>query len=109
MNYCSHPLCGAPALWTPVIVLPTVRSVGMTKELVKTPRPTYLVMKDLVCKKHRDNYNVSDYIPETEWKHIREGALDNGFIIPETSLITVEFRPLNWHPLQGYLPLDRGV
>lgn len=104
---CHFPNCHATALWTPVIELPTVRSVGDSKAMVATTRPTTLLFKE-VCQHHRDTYRLLDWFQAGEWEAMQDVAHENGYFIPEPLLITVKFYPVGWTPRRGF-ELERGV
>lgn len=103
---CCYPNCRQPALWTPVVEVPTLRSVGDNVAMVKTTRPTVLLCRE-VCQHHRDLYVLSDWINATDWAYIQEAAIMNGLVVPEMTVIPVTFRPIDWHPGHGYLELGR--
>lgn len=102
---CHYPNCRSLALWTPVFILPTIRTVGETKQMVQTTQPTYLLGRE-VCQRHRDTYNLLEWFGQADWSQLQEAARANGYLIPAPKLMTVEFRPLNWHP-RNTLELER--
>lgn len=73
---------------------------------VDTDKPTYLIGRPL-CPIHAKTYNLTDWMPESEWAALREAARSKGFHIPETRLIIVEFKPLDWEAADEYMELER--
>lgn len=98
---CHYPNCHQEAAWTPVIKLPTIRSVGDSKAMVETSRPTILLLKE-VCKAHRDNYRLLDWLGTGDWSALQDVAHEHGYFIPEPQLIAVLFYPIGWTPRQGF-------
>jgi len=115
---CNYPSCHYPEKYTPVILIPTVRTIGMPAhrtlrpvdgdpdELVKTDKPTQLIGKT-VCRLHMDTYKVTDWINEHEWKIMEEAAAERGLHLDLLSLVRVEFKPLGWIPGSDHLELER--
>lgn len=102
---CNYPLCRAKALWTPVIELPTIRTVGETSEMVQTDRPTVLLGRE-VCEQHMKTYNLTDWLPDSDWAYIQEAARANGYLVPEPKLLVIQFRPIGWQP-KRHLEVER--
>lgn len=103
---CNYPLCRAAAAWTPVVALPTIRTVGETSEMVQTDKPTYLLFPE-VCERHRQTYNLMDWFSSVhDWRYIQEAARANGYLVPEPNLMPVEFKPLYWNP-KHTIPIER--
>lgn len=107
METCHYPNCRAKALWIPVIALPTLRTVGDEKAMVVTKQPTLLLFVT-VCQEHKETYRLTDWIAVGDWDAMRDVAHENGYAIPEPSLIVVEFKPLGWAPGAERLELVRG-
>lgn len=102
---CNYPNCRNLQSLIPVIALPTVRTKGMTNEMVVTNRPTLLLGKE-VCTDHARTYILSDWMNEKDWKHLQEAARANGYDIPNINIIRIEFKPLGWTPERS-LELER--
>lgn len=102
---CYYPLCRKKALYCPVIAVPTIRTKGMTTDMVQTDKPTLLIAKE-VCQQHRDTYNLVDWIKPSDWTALQEVAMCNGYTLKEASLIDVRFYPVGWEP-QRYMELER--
>lgn len=94
---CAYPLCYHLALWLPVIELPTLRTVGNSRAMVETSQPTTLLCRE-VCGVHRATYNLAEWVPAADWAYLQEVAHANGYHIPEITIVTVQFKPLGWHP-----------
>lgn len=103
---CCYPNCRALAIWTPVVEVPTLRSVGEGQAMVETTRPTLLICRE-VCDTHKDSYNLADWISLHDWQAMQEAAEANGYFIPNVGTIGVSFRPVDWHPLHGYMEIER--
>lgn len=102
---CEHPNCRSAAVWVPVIALPTIRD-SSSGTPVETKDPTLLLMPS-VCQRHKQEYNLTYWIPESEWHKIRDAARGRGFIIPDTKLIGVQFRPIGYEPSMKWMELNR--
>lgn len=96
---CGYPNCYADAVWTPVIELPTIRTAGEGDEatFVETDQPTTLLFV-VVCQRHRDSYNLKDWLNRGDWTALQDVARDRGLNIPTPDLIQVRFMPLGWTP-----------
>lgn len=103
---CQYPNCHQNAMWTPVVIVPTLRSAGLGQPMVETNKPTILLGKE-VCQRHRDNYNLADWIPEGDWEAMEDVAHMNGYALKPMALVTINFRPLGWTPKREYLELQR--
>jgi hypothetical protein len=94
---CCYPNCHRDARYTPYVEVPTLRSVGMTQEMVKTDRPTVLLCAE-VCERHRNGYSLRDWISTGDWDAIRDLAHQKGYTIPDIMLIEVHFGPVGYTP-----------
>jgi len=105
---CHYPNCRYPEKYTPVLLIPTVRTKGdgVSNELIKTDRPTQLIGKT-VCRLHMDTYRVTDWINKHEWKMMEEAARERGLKLDLLSLVQVTFKPLGWIPGHDYMELIR--
>ena len=104
---CQYPNCHQTARWTPIVELPTVRSVGDSLAMVRTDQPTILLCRE-VCEHHKQTYNLAQWINEADWQYIREAARESGYAIPSIELVTVQFRPVGWHP-RNTIPIERSM
>lgn len=104
---CNYPNCHRPALWTPAIEVPTLRSVGMEKAMVQTTQPTILVGKE-VCQQHRDSYNLKEWMSAGDWTALQDLAHEQGYHLPEMGVILVRFHPLGWTPKRHLELTDRN-
>jgi hypothetical protein len=98
-------MCLNVAVWTPVVVLPTVRT-NESGEFVKQDKPTLLLMVGVCCE-HRNHYVLSDWISSEDWKEMKRIAESNGFSFPDRELITITFRPLDWNPNMKWMEIER--
>lgn len=94
---CNYPNCSDPALWTPVIELPTLRSVGDSQAMVQTSRPTTLICRE-VCERHKQSYLLSDWIKAGDWDAMQNLAHEKGLHIPSIYLMAIQFKPIGWTP-----------
>ena len=104
---CAYPNCQNSALWVPVVEVPTLRSVGMGQAMVQTTHPTFLLGKE-VCQRHRDDYNLSEWIHTGDWAALQDLAHENGFHLPPLGIVTVQFRPIGWTPGRHLELVDRN-
>lgn len=138
---CSYPNCRYDAMWTPVVEIPTMRTVGTIKptltplvhdealmrraglnrnltirnyenaladfkarvnQLSPTTKPTYLIGQ-VICHKHKANYNLSHWFEERDWDRLREAARSRGFELLPIQIMPVQFKPVGWLPNQKYM------
>lgn len=101
MVICQYPNCRSKALWTPVVELPTIRTLGDSSVMIRTERPTVLLGRE-VCQAHRDSYNLTDWVSAADWALLDEAARANGFELPSAVLTVVQFRPVGWTPTRHF-------
>jgi hypothetical protein len=98
---CEYVSCRNPALWQPVIEIPTLHISGDTGQWVNTDKPTYLLMPT-VCHIHKQAYSIQYWIPAKDWAKYQNGAKARGFKLEDLAVIQVKFRELGWYPHRAY-------
>lgn len=106
MVKCEYPFCRQRALYVPVFEVPTIRTKGETDEWVETLKPTLLVSKP-VCQIHRDGFDLTYWMPASDWRKLQDVARSRGLKINDLHLVEVIFKPLGWSPFR-MLELERN-
>lgn len=103
---CNYPNCRNTETLVPVIALPTIRTKGLSTEMVKTDKSTYMILKG-VCSNHAKTYKLSDWVGAADWRYVQEAARANGYKIADIDIMTIEFKPIGWTP-RNTLELERN-
>ena len=111
MPRCAYPSCYAQQEYTPVLEIPTIRTIGEGDQLVPyDPKKPTLLLCPGVCLAHKESYSLFDWIPIRDWKAMEEAAQvkakEHGFKLEWQKSVTVTFRPVGWHP-KRHLELER--
>jgi len=104
---CNYPNCRYPQKFIPVIEIPTVRTKGMSDEMVETDRPTVLI-GEAICRLHMDTYIFTEWLGRHEWEIIKEAAEEKGFKLQMGKNVIVTFKPLGWEPGHDHMELMRS-
>lgn len=99
---CDYPNCRKKAKFTPVLKVPTMRSVGETTAWVQTSEPT-LLCAPAVCENHKEGYSIADRIPKGDWEAMQDVAHQQGYHLQDREFILVEFMPVGYVPPKSFL------